>query len=40
MCGRENRGPARDDRHDALVEVEVWNLRGKHQLLELGIQRD
>ena len=45
MCGRENRGPARDDRHDGLVvvarrEVEVGNLRGKHQLLELVIQCD
>lgn len=38
VCGRENRGPARDDRHDSLVvvarrEVEVGNLRGKHQFL-------
>lgn len=29
VCGRENRGPARDDRNDALAiiarrEVEVW----------------
>ena len=45
VCGRENRGPARDDRHDGLVvvarrEVEVGNLRGKHQILQLGIQCD
>ena len=43
--GRENRGPARDDRHDGLVvvarrEVEIGNLRGKHQLPELVIQCD
>ena len=42
---RNARGPARDDRHDGLVvvarrEVEVGNLRGKHQLLQLGVQCD
>lgn len=43
--GREKPWPAGDDRHDGLVaiarrEVEVGDLRGKHQLLELGIQCD